>query len=130
MSRRDWLLALALIGVIFFVYLPAWNGQPIWDDEIHITRPELRSLNGLARVWIDPSAAPQYYPVLHTLFWLEYKLWDGSVLPYHLVTIFCHALLALLLLAVLRRLEIPGAWLAAFLFALHPVQIGRASCRE
>jgi tetratricopeptide (TPR) repeat protein len=123
MSRRDWLFALALAAVTFLVYQPAWNGQPIWDDEIHMTRLGLRSLYGLARVWTDPSAAPQYYPVLHTLFWLEYKLWDGAVLPYHLVTIFCHALLALLVLLILRRLSIPGAWLAAFVFALHPVHV-------
>jgi tetratricopeptide (TPR) repeat protein len=123
MSRRDWLLALAVVVITFLVYAPAWNGKPIWDDEIHITRPQLRSLSGLARIWTDPSAAPQYYPVLHTLFWLEYKLWDGAVLPYHLVAIFCHALLALLLMLILRRLRVPGAWLAVFVFALHPVHV-------
>lgn len=123
LSRRNWLLALALIVVTFLVYRPAWNGQPIWDDEIHITRPELRSLPGLARIWTDPSAAPQYYPVLHTLFWLEYKMWDGWVVPYHLVTIFCHALLALLIVLIVRRLNLPGAWLAGFAFALHPVHV-------
>jgi tetratricopeptide (TPR) repeat protein len=123
MSRRDWLFALALFGITFLVYALAWNGQPIWDDEIHITRPELRSLHGLVRIWSDPAAAPQYYPVLHTLFWLEYKLWDGSVLPYHLVTIFFHALLALLVMLILRRLNVPGAWLAALVFALHPVHV-------
>lgn len=122
-SRRNWLFALALLVITFLVYAPAWNGQPIWDDEIHITRPELRSFSGLARVWTDPSAAPQYYPVLHTLFWVEYRLWDGWVLPYHLVTIFCHALLAILLALILRRLDLPGGWLAAFIFALHPVQV-------
>ena len=123
MSRRDWLFALALVVITFLVYAPAWNGQPIWDDEIHITRPELRSLQGLTRIWTDPSAAPQYYPLLHTLFWLEYKLWDGSVLPYHLVTIFFHALLALLVMLTLRRLNVPGAWLASVVFALHPVHV-------
>ncbi len=122
-SRRDWLFGLALVIVTFLVYEPAWNGQPIWDDEVHITRPELRSFSGLARIWSDPSATQQYYPIVHTLFWLEYKLWDGSVLPYHLVTIFCHALLALLLALILRRLNLPGAWLAAFIFAFHPVQV-------
>ena len=122
-SHRNWLFALALIVVVFLVYAPAWNGQPVWDDEVHITRPELRSFSGLARIWTDPSAAPQYYPVLHTLFWVEYKLWDGWVLPYHLATIFCHALLAVLLALILRRLALPGAWLAAFIFALHPVQV-------
>lgn len=123
MSRRDWLFALALTVITFLVYAPAWNGQPIWDDEIHITRPELRSLDGLTRIWTDPSAAPQYYPLLHTLFWLEYKLWDEWVLPYHLVTIFFHALLALLVMLTLRRLNVPGAWLAAVVFALHPVHV-------
>jgi Flp pilus assembly protein TadD len=123
MSRRDCLFALALLIVTFLVYAPAWNGRPIWDDEIHITSPELRSLNGLAQIWTEPSAAPQYYPLLHTLFWLEDKLWDGSVLPYHLVTIFAHALLAILLVPILRWLDLAGAWLAAFVFALHPVHV-------
>src|SRR5438477_11467788 len=123
MSRRDWLFALALIGITFLVYAPAWNGQPIWDDETHLTAPGLRSLHGLVRIWTDPAAAPQYYPLLHTLFWLEYTLWGGAVLSYHLVTIFFHAVLALLVMLILRRLDVPGAWLAAFVFALHPVHV-------
>ena len=123
MLRRDWLLALVLIAITFLVYAPAWNGQPIWDDDIHITQPALRSLDGLVRIWKDPAAAPQYYPVLHTLFWFEYKMWDGAVVPYHLLTIFCHALLALLIVLILRRLNVPGAWLCAFVFALHPVHV-------
>ena len=122
-SRRNWLFALALFLATILVYSPAWNGQPIWDDEIHITRPELRSLHGLARIWTDPSAAPQYYPALHTLFWVEYRMWDGWVLPYHLVTILCHALLAFLVVLIVRRLRLPGAWLAGFIFALHPVNV-------
>ena len=122
-SRRNWLFALGLLVTTILVYSPAWNGQPIWDDEIHITRPELRAAHGLTRIWTDPSATPQYYPILHTLFWLEYRMWDGWMLPYHVVTIFCHALLALLLVLILRRLDLPGAWLAGFVFALHPVHV-------
>jgi len=112
-----------LIAVTALAYQPAWNGKPIWDDDIHITTPELRSLNGLARIWTDPSAAPQYYPVLHTAFWLEYKLWGAWPLPYHVVNIVLHAVTALFLLRTLQRLEVPGAWLAAFIFALHPVHV-------
>jgi len=123
MSSRNWLFGLILIVATTVAYQPAWNGKPIWDDEIHITQPVLRSVNGLARIWTDPSAAPQYYPVLHTLFWVEYKLWDGWPLPYHLVTILLHAILALLIAGILRKLEVPGAWLAAFIFALHPVHV-------
>ena len=123
MSSRNLLFGLILIVATTLAYQPAWNGKPIWDDEIHITGPELRSAHGLMRIWTDPSAAPQYYPLLHTVFWVEYKLWDGWPLPYHLLTILLHAVLALLLLQILRRLEVPGAWLAAAIFALHPVHV-------
>src|SRR2546423_3095815 len=123
MSSRNWLLGLILIVATTVAYQPAWNGKPIWDDEIHITAPALRTVDGLARIWTDPAAAPQYYPILHTLFWVEYKLWDGWPLPYHLVTILLHAILALLIVQILRKLEVPGAWLAAFIFALHPVHV-------
>ena len=123
MSSRNWLFALVLLIATVLVYQPAWNGKPIWDDEIHITTPELRSSHGLTRIWTDPAAAPQYYPLLHTIFWVEYKLWDGWPLPYHLVTILLHATLALLLFQILRRLNVPGAWLGAAIFALHPVHV-------
>ena len=122
-SSRHWLFGLILVIVTFLAYQPAWNGKPIWDDEIHITSPELRSTHGLARIWIDPAAAPQYYPLLHTVFWLEHKIWNGWPLPYHLVNIALHALTALLVLKILQRLAIPGAWLAAGIFALHPIMV-------
>jgi protein O-mannosyl-transferase len=120
---KDWLLALCLTAGVFLAYQPAWNGKPIWDDDIHITAPELRSLGGLARIWTDPAAAVQYYPVLHTVFWIEYKLWRDWPLPYHLVNISLHLVAALLLVKIVRRLALPGAWLAAALFALHPVHV-------
>src|SRR5207244_2720377 len=123
MSRRDWLFALALFGITFLVYAPAWNGQPIWDDEIHMTTPELRSLNGLARIWTDPAATPQYYPLLGTVFWIEHRFWNDWPLPYHLISILLHALAALFLFKILRALAVPGAWLAAAVFALHPVEV-------
>jgi len=112
-----------LIAVTALAYQPAWNGKPIWDDDIHITIPQLRSWHGLAQIWTDPAATAQYYPILHSFFWIEHKLWGESLLPYHLVTIVLHAVAALLLLRILQWLEVPGAWLAAFIFALHPVHV-------
>src|SRR5687767_9578377 len=63
---REGVLALALIVVTAAVYMPAWDGQPIWDDDAHLTKPELRSWTGLKRIWIEPGAAQQYYPLVHS----------------------------------------------------------------
>ena len=93
----------------------------LWDDSGHVTRPDLRSLQGLWRIWTEPGATQQYYPLLHSAFWAEHFLWGDSVLCYHLLNVALHALAACLVVRIVRRLEIPGAWLAGLLFALHPI---------
>jgi tetratricopeptide (TPR) repeat protein len=122
LARQDWLLALLLAIVTMLAYLPAWNGTPIWDDDAHLTKPELRSLEGLGRIWTQPGATQQYYPLVHTLFWVEHQLWGDWPAGYHLLNILLHCASALLLVRILRWLEIPGAWLAAAIFLLHPIQ--------
>ena len=122
-SRQDWLLSLLLLIFTTLAYLPALNGTPIWDDDAHITRPELRSWDGLIKIWTQPGSTQQYYPFVHTVFWAEHQLWGDAPLGYHLVNVLLHCFSALLLLEILRRLEIPGAWLATAIFVLHPVQV-------
>ncbi|MBV9272976.1 MAG: tetratricopeptide repeat protein [Verrucomicrobia bacterium] len=122
-SQYDWVFGLLLAIVILITYLPAWNGAPIWDDNAHITSPELRSLEGLSRIWAHPGATQQYYPLAHTIFWIEHRLWGDSPLGYHLINLLLLWISTLLLLQILRRLQIPGAWLAAAIFALHPMQV-------
>ena len=120
---HGWLAAVIFIAITIAVYSPALNGERIWDDDAHLTSPDLRSLHGLVQIWTHPEATQQYYPLVHSAFWLEHKLWGERLLPYHLVNIFLHAISAVLLLRILQRLRVPGAWLAAGLFALHPVQV-------
>jgi tetratricopeptide (TPR) repeat protein len=120
---RNLLLCFVLFIALFAAYQPAWNGSPIWDDEAHITRPALRSMDGLERIWTQLGATQQYYPLVHSVFWLEYHLWGDSPLGYHLLNILLHFLSSLLLFCILRRLAIHGAWFIAAIFALHPVQV-------
>ena len=123
-SRRNYFFAVMLVVVTIFAYEPAWNGKPLTDDATHlITTPELRSVSGLISLWIEPQITRQYHPLVDTVFWIEDKLWGDSMLEYHLVNIVLHAVGALMLLKILREIEIPGAWLAAAVFALHPVQV-------
>ncbi len=120
---RTWILLPALLLVTLTAYYPAWHGGLLWDDDAHITRRDLRSLAGLERIWFEPGATQQYYPLVHSAFWLQYRLWGDDTLGYHLVNIILHALSAFLLAVILRRLAVPGAILAAFVFALHPVEV-------
>jgi Flp pilus assembly protein TadD len=108
---------------VFAIYSPALRAGFIWDDAAHVTRQALRSFGGLWRIWFEPGATQQYYPLLHSFFWLEHRLWGDAALGYHLVNIALHTLAAGLLALLLRRLGIPGALLAAFVFALHPLQV-------
>jgi protein O-mannosyl-transferase len=121
--NRDVLWGLLLAAATFLVYQPAWNGKPVWDDDVHMTSQELRSLDGLAHLWTQPSKKVQYFPLVHTVFWVESRLWGDVPLGYHLLNILLHVFSALLLVRILRKLGIRGAWLAAGIFALHPVMV-------
>ncbi|HEY5228557.1 MAG TPA: tetratricopeptide repeat protein, partial [Opitutaceae bacterium] len=104
-------------------YFPAVHAGFIWDDDAHLVRPDLRSLQGLARIWTEPGATQQYYPVLYSAFWLEHLAWGDLPAPYHVANIALHAAAACLLFKILGRLALPGAFLAAAVFALHPVNV-------
>ena len=122
--RRDsrwWLLL--LLPIVLLAYYPAWHGGLLWDDDAHLTRVTLRDGAGLWRIWTDLGATPQYYPVVHTAFWLMFHAWGVETLGYHLVNIVLHAASACMVALFLRRHEVPGAALAATIFALHPVHV-------
>jgi len=114
-------LGALIAGLVLVCYWPALHGGILWDDAAHVTGPELRPWVGLGRIWTELAATQQFYPVLHSAFWLEHRLWGDAVLGYHLVNVAQHALAAVLLVALLRRLAVPGAAWAGLIFAVHPV---------
>src|SRR5438093_11127814 len=112
----------SIVIMIFIAYGSRWQAGFIWDDDDYITgNLVLRSLDGLRRIWFDFMATPQYYPLVHTTFWIEYHLWGLAPLGYHLDNIALHAANAVLLFILLQRLAVSGAWIAAAIFAVHPV---------
>jgi tetratricopeptide (TPR) repeat protein len=118
-----WLMGALLFLAVFFAYRPASSGGYIWDDDDYVSQNSaVQSPTGLADIWMHPTRSPQYYPMVFTAFWVETQLGSG-VRGHHEINILLHAASALMLWRILRRLDIPGAYLASVIFALHPVMV-------
>jgi hypothetical protein len=119
---RDWLWGLILVLAVILTYQPVWWAGFIWDDDVHVTaNPCIVGPLGLKEIWT--TSAADICPLTLTTFWVEHALWGLAPLPYHLVNVLLHGACAVLLWRVLRSLQVPGAWLGAALWALHPVQV-------
>jgi len=121
--KREWFFCLILAVVTMLAYQPAWYGGLLWDDDANIVSPELRSLDGLRRIWFQPRATQQYQPLHYSSSWLQQRLLGDSTTGYHLVNLLLHIGCVVMVLKILRRLRIPGAELATIIFALHPVNV-------
>src|ERR1700722_15337024 len=121
-STVPWIVVVAALTIL--AYIPALRAGWVWDDGHYVTdNIHLRTPHGLRELWLRPGAVPQYYPVTHTTFWLEYRLWGLEPLGYHLDNCLLHIANAVLVGLILRRLAVPGYALAAAIFALHPVYV-------
>jgi len=120
--RREWLWGFLLVVAVFLAYQPVWKAGFIWDDDDHLTaNPCIVGPLGLKEIWTTRAA--RICPLVFTTFWVEHVLWGLHPLPYHLVNVLLHGASAVVLWRALRSLRVPGAWLGAALWALHPVQV-------
>jgi tetratricopeptide (TPR) repeat protein len=119
-----WLPAVLLVLATILAYQPAWHAGFIWDDDDYVTaNPLLTARDGLRRIWFSMDSPSQYFPLTYTVFRLEHAVWGLNPAGYHWFNILLHAANGLLVWRLLMRLAVPGAWLAAAIFALHPVQV-------
>ena len=126
-SWQDALAFVALSLLVVIPYLPAmlWGGF-VWDDNLYIKVDPVRDVSGLWQIWFFPSELGRedhYWPLVYTMFWLEHKLWGFDPMGYHVVNVLLHLANTLLLWHLLRRLAVPGAWMVAAVFAVHPLHV-------
>jgi tetratricopeptide (TPR) repeat protein len=119
--------ALVLILMALAAYQPALLGGYLWDDEFSVEGNDLlRSVQGLWRIWAEPSAIPHeehYWPLTYTSLWVDTRIWGPRPFGPHLSNVLLHGANCVLLWGLLARLAVPGAWLASAAFALHPVHV-------
>ena len=124
LPRRRLALGALLFGFICSVYLPALRCGFIWDDDSYVVENRtVQTSDGLTRIWSDRRANQQYYPLVYSTFWVEYRLWGLDPVGDHLANVVIHATTTVLLWRLLVALDVPGAWLAAAVFGVHPVHV-------
>ena len=129
-SRQDALAFLALGLLVIVPYLPAmlWGGF-VWDDRILTLSQAVPDWSGLWHLWsgaaytMDDTPEAHYWPLVYTTFWLEHKLWGFAPAGYHIVNVLLHLANTLLVWHLMRRLAVPGAWMVAAVFAVHPLHV-------
>jgi tetratricopeptide (TPR) repeat protein len=122
---RSSVQAAALVALVVVVYARVFHAGFIWDDDVMLN-PSVRSRTGLGAIWFS-TQLPDYFPLTSTLLWAEWQCWGDAPIGFHLANLALHALGAVLLWRLLRRLGLPGAWLSAAVFAVHPVGVETAA---
>ena len=125
-ARQRLVAAAVLGGLVVAAYFPAFLAGFVWDDRIFTGTPLVRDWSGLWRIWFSPAEIENeahYWPLLYTTFWLEHKLWGYAPAGYHVVNVLLHFANTLLLWRLLARLAVPGAWVVAAVFAVHPLHV-------
>ena len=98
----------ALVLLVAIVYWPTLGNGFIWDDDDYVEQnANLTSVSGLRDIWCKLGATPQYYPLVHTTFWLEQRVWGVDPRGYHAVNLALHAACAVLAWRLLTRLAVP-----------------------
>ena len=124
--RRDAPAILTLGLLVAVSYFPATQAGFVWDDRIFTHAEGVREWTGLWQIWFSPSDTKleaHYWPVIYTTFWVEHKLWGFTPAGYHIVNLLLHFVNMVLLWRLLLRLAVPGAWVIAAVFAVHPVHV-------
>lgn len=132
-------IAGALVVLTFSAFSPALLGEFLsWDDHhLLIDNPAWRPLGPAALRWaFSATLLGHYQPLTWLSYSIDHALWGMNPAGFHLVNILIHALNALLVFLLARRLitiaraqsavSLPvtiASAIAAALWALHPLRV-------
>jgi tetratricopeptide (TPR) repeat protein len=115
-------LLIVLLIVVVLPFLPVLFNNWILQDDANITQNTfVQAWAGIKYIWRLPHHFPQFSPLGYSLLLLEVSRFKLTPAGFHAISILLHLINVLLLWTLLRKLELPGSWLATLIFAVHPI---------
>ena len=113
----------ALVVLAVAAHWPGLSGAWLWvDGPLLRDNIFVRSIGLVCRAWLHPVRSP-VSPLPTFLYHLQILAFGAGPWGYHVVSLALHSANALLVWGVLRRLDLRSAWLAAAIFAVHPMEV-------
>ena len=123
MNARTWAGAALLIVLAVMAVAPSLGGDFLWDDSYWLWSSQLTPHpDGIVRAWTEGDRY-DFLPLTSSAFWIEWRLFHHHATGYRIVNAVLHGLSAFFLWRLLRKLPLRGAFVAAALFACHPVAV-------
>jgi protein O-mannosyl-transferase len=129
-NRRLWHIALFLLVVgVFAVYADTFSHTFLinWDDEGYIVKNE--AVKGFSTAHLKAAFSSyfisNYAPIQIISYMLDYELWGMSARGFIGTNLLLHALNGILFCRLVEQTSHDRviAWVAAFIFLFHPVQV-------
>lgn len=125
----EYVMLCILVIVTFFTYRSSLDNlfMTVWDDQMHVTENHLvKASDGWhPEEFFIPNRQHLYHPLTMLSYALEYRIAGPDATVFHFTNLFLHLCNILLVfwfvLLLGRRKDI--ALIAAFFFALHPMQV-------
>jgi protein O-mannosyl-transferase len=107
-----------LFILVLGVYSPNLPGNFLMDDWrlIDTDNPLTNGALTVGNIWFQTD-----FTLSTVALWAQHGAFGANPFGYHLTNILFHATSAALIWRLLAKLKIRGAWLAAVLYAVHPV---------
>jgi hypothetical protein len=128
---RARLIAAGLFATVLTAFLPALRFPFLnWDDRTNVVENALLSFDAPGLTFmLTGSKLGHWQPATWLSLALDRALWGASPMGFHLTNVLLHAVSAVLLFFLARRLKLAGgrselpAVFAALFWALHPLRV-------
>ncbi|MAG08142.1 hypothetical protein CMO89_01610 [Candidatus Woesearchaeota archaeon] len=114
-----------LIIAVLIVYSNIFRNEFVWDDNFFIVeREEIKDLRNIPSFFAQ-DAEGLYRPMRTVFYAVSYALWKENPFGYHVNSVLIHIITSILVYLIILRISAKPklSFLAALLFAVHPIHI-------